>query len=280
MIIESMKKMKKCRCKALKVPEMQRMCNAVRMSRELEERELIEKAKQGDKSALLALYEQYLPFFKKLCRNRADYSNVLDCDDLLQECFLALKLALKSYTFEHGTAFVTYLYTCTKRHLQKVMTSFSPLSRFQVSMILKIKQFREDYEKWYGKLPEDGLIMHEFCISSDCLRELDTLRDLKAVSLDGPVGENGDCTLADLLPSETDLEERTVKRLSIVQLWEFLGSCLLPEELKIIELLYLERQTFKSVAEMTGKTEAEIQTIQTRSLKKLRKKEKLKDYLQ
>ena len=93
-------------------------------------------------------------------------------------------------------------------------------------------------------------------------------------------GRLGDCTLADLLPSETDLEERTIKKLSIVQLWGFLESCLLPEELKIIELLYLERQTFKNVAEMTGKTEAEIQTIQKRSLKKLRKKEKLKDYLQ
>lgn len=160
------------------------------------------------------------------------------------------------------------------------MTSFSPLSRFQVSMILKIKQFREDYERRHGKLPEDGLIMHEFCVSADCLRELDVLRDLKAVSLDAPQGENGDCTLADLLPSETDLEERTVKKLSIVQLWEFLESCLLPEELKIIELLYLEKQTFKNVAEMTGKTEAEIQTIQTRSLKKLRMKKKLKDYLQ
>ena len=232
----------------------------------MSEAEMILLAQQGDEEALLCLYRKYLPLFKKLCRNRADYSNILDCDDLLQECFLALKLALKNYTFEHGTAFVTYLYTCTKRHLQKVMTSFSPLSRFQVSMILKIKQFREDYERRYGKLPEDGLIMHEFCISSDCLRELDILRDLKAV--------------ADLLPSETDLEERTIKKLSIVQLWGFLESCLLPEELKIIELLYLERQTFKNVAEMTGKTEAEIQTIQKRSLKKLRKKEKLKDYLQ
>ena len=69
--------MKNCRCKTL---EMQRMRNDARMSRELKERELIGKAKQGDKSALLALYEQYTPLLKKLCRNRADYSNVLDFD--------------------------------------------------------------------------------------------------------------------------------------------------------------------------------------------------------
>ena len=36
----------------------------------LNENETIKKAKQGDKSALLALYEQYTPLFKKLCRKR------------------------------------------------------------------------------------------------------------------------------------------------------------------------------------------------------------------
>lgn len=49
----------------------------------LEEKEMIVQAKQGNKEALLGLYEKYLPLFKKLCRNRADYSNVLETDDLL-----------------------------------------------------------------------------------------------------------------------------------------------------------------------------------------------------
>lgn len=65
----------------------------------MSEAEMILLAQQGDEEALLCLYRKYLPLFKKLCRNRADYSNILDCDDLLQECFLALKLALKNYTF-------------------------------------------------------------------------------------------------------------------------------------------------------------------------------------
>lgn len=246
---------------------------------DLAEKEMIVQAKQGNKEALLCLYKKYLPLFKKLCRNRADYSNVLDCDDLLQETYISLENAVKNYTFEHEATFMTYLYTCTKRHLQKVMTNCSLIPSYQVSMILKIKQFREDYERQHGKKPENGLVMHEFCISSDCLRELDILKDLKEISLDAPVDENQDCTLADLLPCKTDLEERTIKKLSIVQLWNFLESCLLPEELKIIELLYLEKQTFKNVAEMTGKTQVEIRTMQIKSLKKLRMKEKLKDFL-
>lgn len=246
----------------------------------MSEAEMILLAQQGDEEALLCLYRKYLPLFKKLCRNRADYSNILDCDDLLQECFLALKSTVNSYSFERGASFKTYLYSCVKWHLNRVIAKHSNVTENQLTLILQIKKFRENYEKKHGRMPDNALVMREFFISRDYLRELDILKDLKITSIDVPIGEDDESTLADLLPSETDLEERTVKRLSIVQLWEFLESCLLPEELKIIELLYLERQTFKNVAEMTGKTEAEIQTIQKRSLKKLRKKEKLKDYLQ
>lgn len=271
--------MKNCKCKALKVPEMQRMCNAVRMSRELEERELIEKAKQGEQEALLALYNQYLPLFKKLCRSRAVYSNVLEYDDLCQECFLALENAAKRYSFEQETKFMTYLYDCCKWHLYRVTMRYAYLPEYQLKMILKIKQFRDSYYRQHGKQAEDGLVMHEFSLSADYLRELDILKDLKAISLDAPTGEESDCTLADLLPGVNDLEEKTVRRLSIIQLWKYLEDCLLPEELKVIKMLYLDKLTFKEISGITGKTETEVRTIQARSLKKLRMKQKLKDIL-
>ncbi len=279
MIIKSMKKMKNCKCKELQVPEMQRMCNAVRMSRELKERELIEKAKQGEQEALLCLYEKYLPLFKKLCRNRADYSNVLEVDDLLQECFIALKLAVKRYSFDAESSFKTYLFNCIKWHLYRVTVQLAFVPEYQLQMIIKIKKFREDYEKKYGHKPDNGLVMHEFYISGDCLRELDVLKDLKVTSIDVPIGEDGENTLKDLLPGVDDLEERVVKRLSVVQLWESLESCLLQEELKIIKMIYLDRLTFKEISEITGRSETNVRTVQERSLKKLRMRQKLKDIL-
>lgn len=245
----------------------------------LSEIEIIKQAKQGDKSALLALYNQYLPLFKKLCRNRADYSNVLEVDDLLQECFLSLENALKNYSFEQETKFMTYLYECCKWHLYRVTMRYAYLPEYQLKMILKIKQFRDSYYRQHGKQPEDGLVMHEFSLSADCLRELDILKDLKAISLDAPTGEESDCALADLLPGVTDLEEKTVRRLSIIQLWKYLKDCLLPEELKVIKMLYLDRLTVKEISRTVGKSETEVRTIQARSLKKLRMKQKLKDIL-
>lgn len=72
----------------------------------LEEKEMIVQAKQGNKEALLGLYEKYFPLFKKLCRNRASYCNVLEIDDLCQECFIALKQAVKHYSFDADTSFI------------------------------------------------------------------------------------------------------------------------------------------------------------------------------
>lgn len=56
--------MKNCKCQDVKEPEKRIKQNAVNTLRELKEHKLIEKAKQGEQSALLALYEQYMPLFK------------------------------------------------------------------------------------------------------------------------------------------------------------------------------------------------------------------------
>ena len=258
---------------------MQRMCNDVRMSRELKERELIEKAKKGDKLALLALYEQYTPLFQKLCRNRANYSNVLETDDLMQECFIALKLAVKRYSFDAESSFKTYLFNCIKWHLYRVTTQLAFVPGYQLQMIIKIKKFREDYEKKYGHMPDNGLVMHEFYISGDCLRELDVLKDLKVTSIDVPIDEDGESTLADLLPGVNDLEEKTVKKLSITQFWELLNKILLPAESEIIKLFYVDGLTVPQIAEHTGDTEKQVRQLQQQALKKLRMRKKIKEII-
>ena len=271
--------MKNCEHKASEVSEMQRMCNDVRMSRELKERELIEKAKQGDKPALLALYEQYTPLLKKLCRNRADYSNVLETDDLMQECFLALKSATNRYSFNREASFKTYLYSRAKWHLNRVITKHSNFTGNQLSMILQIKKFRESYEKEHGRVPDDGLVMHEFLISRDFLRELDILKDLKVTSIDVPISEESENTLAELLPGVTDLEEKAVKKLSVAEFWEILNDILLPAESESIKLFYLDGLTVSQIAEHTGDTEKQVQQLRQQALKKLRMRRKIKEII-
>lgn len=271
--------MKNCKCQDVKEQGKRIKQNVVNTLRELKEHKLIEKAKQGEQSALLALYEQYTPLFKKLCRNRANYSNVLETDDLMQECFIALKLAVKRYSFDAESSFKTYLFNCIKWHLYRVTTQLAFVPGYQLQMIIKIKKFREDYEKKYGYKPDNGLVMHEFFISGDCLRELDVLKDLKVTSLDVSIDEDGESTLADLLPGVNDLEENAVKKLSITQFWELLNDILLPAESEIIKLFYLDGLTVSQIAEHTGDTEKQVRQLQQQALKKLRMRKKLKEII-
>ena len=245
----------------------------------LSEIEIIKQAKQGDKLALLTLYNQYLPLFKKLCRNRADYSNVLEVDDLLQECFLALESAVNSYRFEREASFKTYLYSCVKWHLNRVITKHSTLTEKQLSLILQIKKFRENYEKEHGRMPDDGLVMREFFISRDYLRELDILKDLKVTSIDVPIGEDDESTLAELLTGVTDLEEKTIKKLSIAEFWEILNDVVLPAESEVIKLFYLYNLTVSQIAAHTGDTERQVRQLQQQALKKLRMQRKIKEII-
>ena len=243
---------------------------------DLSEIKTITQAKQGDKLALLALYNQYLPLFKKLCRNRADYSNVLEVDDLLQECFLALESATNSYSFEREASFKTYLYSCVKWHLTRVIAKHSNVTENQLTLILQIKKFRENYEKQHGRMPDNALVMREFFISRDYLRELDIL---KVTSIDVPIGEDNESTLAELLPGVTDLEEKTVKRLSIAEFWEILNDVLLPAECEVIKLFYLDNLTVAKIAENTGDTEKQVRQLQQQALKKLRMRKKIKEII-
>lgn len=243
------------------------------------QRTLIEQAKQGDKSALLALYNQYTPLFKKLCRNKASFCKMLEIDDLLQECFIALEKAVKHYSFDIDASFMSYLYTCTKRHLNRIVTRLSYIPVYQLQMILTIKSFRETYEKEHGRMPENGLVVHELGISADYLRELDALKDLKITSLNVPVDDDGENALVDLLPNVTDLEEKAIRSLSVLQFWEILDNILLPAESKVVKLLYLDGLTMKQVAEHTGNTEKQVRQLQQQALRKMRMRHKLKEII-
>lgn len=128
-------------------------------------------------------------------------------------------------------------------------------------------------------MPDNALVMREFFISRDYLRELDILKELKVTSIDVPIGENNESTLAELLPGVTDLEEKTVKRLFIAEFWEILNDVLLPAECEVIKLFYLDNLTVAKIAENTGDTEKQVRQLQQQALKKLRMRKKIKEII-
>ena len=86
-------------------------------------------------------------------------------------------------------------------------------------------------------------------------------------------------TLSELLPGVADLEEKTVRKLSIAEFWEILNDVLLPAESEVIKLFYLDNLTVSKIAEHTGDTEQQIRQLQQQALKKLRMRKKIKEII-
>ena len=132
---------------------------------DLDDNELIEKAKNGDIEAFGVLYEQYSDqvyrFFQAHLR---DY---LDAEDLTIEVFLRVNRSLNAYK-EQGVPFLAYLFTASRnmlidfyRRSGKIGYEISITDRDlydrepepEDAMMLKMQQ--EEIRKTLDRLPED-----------------------------------------------------------------------------------------------------------------------------
>ena len=98
-------------------------------------------------------------------------------------------------------------------------------------------------------------------------------------SLDVPVGEEGDCSMYDLLPAAIDEEEQTIEKIQHEQLcavlWPLVDS--LPgQQPQVIRARYQERRTLADIAKEKGVTLDAIRQQEAKGLKELRKPSKSK----
>ena len=79
----------------------------------------LEKAQSGDEAALATLIARFMPTIRSLAK-RAE-SPGLDFDDAVQEGYIGLFHAVKTYDPAKGTAFATYATTCIRNSIVTAM---------------------------------------------------------------------------------------------------------------------------------------------------------------
>ncbi|MFR1808182.1 MAG: sigma-70 family RNA polymerase sigma factor [Pygmaiobacter massiliensis] len=79
----------------------------------------LEKAQSGDEAALATLIARFMPTIRSLAK-RAE-SPGLDFDDAVQEAYIGLFHAVKTYDPAKGTAFATYATTCIRNSIVTAM---------------------------------------------------------------------------------------------------------------------------------------------------------------
>lgn len=226
---------------------------------------------------MLALWQQNRGFVHKIVNQYRVYA---DAEDLEQEGYLGLSEAVNHYNPDEGVTFLHYASFWIKQYISRYVKSNGTI-RLPEFMQGRIREYNRMIQKWlqnYHRESTDREICHFLDISREMLENLRKAAQMVQIgSLDVPVGEEGDCSMYDLLPSVLNEEEQAIEKIQHEQLcavlWPLVDA--LPgQQSKIIRARYQERRTLADIAEEKGVTLDAIRQQEAKGLRELRKPSK------
>lgn len=227
----------------------------------------------------LALWQQNRGFIHKIANQYRAYA---DEEDLEQEGYLGLSDAVNHYNPDEGVTFLHYASFWIKQYMSRYVKSNGTI-RLPEFMQGRIREYNRMVQKWlqnYHREPTNREICHFLDISREMLENLRKAAQMAQIgSLDVPVGEEGDCSMYDLLPSAMDEEEQTIEKIQHEQLcavlWPLVDA--LPgQQPQVIRARCQERRTLADIAKEKGVTLDAIRQQEAKGLRELRKPSKSK----
>lgn len=223
---------------------------------------------------MLQLWQQNRGFIHKIVNQYKAYAEE---EDLEQEGYLGLSAAVDHYNPDEGVTFIHYASFWIKQYIARYIRGNGTV-RLPEFMQGRIREYNKMVRKWkenYHRKPTDEEICHFLGIRWEMLENLRKAAQMVQIgSLDVPVGEEGDCSMYDLLPSAIDEEEQTIEKIQHEQLcavlWPLVDSLPGPQP-QVIRARYQERRTLADIAKEKGVTLDAIRQQEAKGLRELRK---------
>lgn len=244
-----------------------------------EERELGRRISEGDESARRRLAEGNLRLVVSLAKHYTGRG--VPFLDLIQEGNMGLMRAAEKYDYKMENRFSTYASWWIREAMQRAIDQQSREIRVPVHVaenMKKVQKAAKDLQQTLGRDATPAEIAEKLGKTESDVKEILTYLQ-SPVSLETPVGEDGENSLGDLVEdkSESTPEEAMEALVEKEEVSELLSS-LNEREQKVIRLRFgLEdgkAHTLEEIGEMLGVTRERVRQIEARAMEKLRQKAK------